>query len=219
MILLNDYDSFSDIMVVPLDFFWIWVEVCDLPVALTTNATLRLVGETIRPILNVDQAGLRRGSTRVCVTLPLNSPVRMDRRPCMSPNYVIKVQYMYERLVGLCKVLNHGGLSSPNAQDIEEGTGAPIGPVAAPTFPSMVFRAKSQIALVVPILPALYRVKRTVQIKEVASLPSSVKVTGVIRNQEEDETEGEKRMKHTLAMVPLDLNLGVGSVMFGSVFP
>ncbi|KAL6191691.1 hypothetical protein ACLB2K_038081 [Fragaria x ananassa] len=56
MILLNDYDDFTDIMAVPLDFFCIWVEVYDLPVALTTDATLRLVGETIRPILNVNQA-------------------------------------------------------------------------------------------------------------------------------------------------------------------
>ncbi|KAL6225793.1 hypothetical protein ACLB2K_004642 [Fragaria x ananassa] len=60
------------------------------------DATLRLVGETIRPVLNIDQAGLRRGSTRV---------------------------------------------------------------------------------------------------------------NGVIRNREEDETEGGKRLKHSLAMVPLDLNL------------
>ncbi|KAL6225722.1 hypothetical protein ACLB2K_004571 [Fragaria x ananassa] len=54
MILLNDYNRFSDIMAVPLDFFWIWVEVCDLPATLTTEATLWLVGETIRPVLNVD---------------------------------------------------------------------------------------------------------------------------------------------------------------------
>ncbi|KAL6218286.1 hypothetical protein ACLB2K_011501 [Fragaria x ananassa] len=27
MILLNDYDGFSDIMAVPLDFVWIWVEI------------------------------------------------------------------------------------------------------------------------------------------------------------------------------------------------
>ncbi|KAL6142967.1 hypothetical protein ACLB2K_061242 [Fragaria x ananassa] len=67
-------------MVVPLDFFWIWMEVCDLPAALTTKATLWMVRETIGPVLNVDHARLRRRSTRVRVTLPLNSPVRMDRR-------------------------------------------------------------------------------------------------------------------------------------------
>ncbi len=94
------------------------MEVCDLLAALITLATLQLVGETIRPVLNVDQVGLRRGSTRVRVTLPLNSPVRMDRRLHVSPEDVIKVQYMYERLVGLCRgfmMLNHGGLPCPNA--------------------------------------------------------------------------------------------------------
>ncbi|KAL6190958.1 hypothetical protein ACLB2K_037352 [Fragaria x ananassa] len=131
MILLNDYDGFSDIMGLQLDFFWIWVEICDLPATLTTEATLRLVGETIRPVVNVDQAGLRRGSIRVRVTLPLNSQVRKDKRLHVSPKDVIRVQYRYERLVVLCKdcmMLNHGGIPCPNAQDAEEGTGAPLGP-------------------------------------------------------------------------------------------
>ncbi|KAL6219559.1 hypothetical protein ACLB2K_007318 [Fragaria x ananassa] len=139
MVLLNDYDGFSDIMVVPLDFFWIWVEVCDLPVTLTTETTLWLVGDTIRPILNVDQVRLRRGSTRVRVTLPLNSPMRMDRRLRVSLEDVIWVQYKYESLVGLCRdcmMLNHGGLPCPNAQEAEEGTGVPIGAAPATNIAS-----------------------------------------------------------------------------------
>ncbi|KAL6218294.1 hypothetical protein ACLB2K_011509 [Fragaria x ananassa] len=51
MILINDYDGFSDIMVVPLDFVWIWVEIEGLPVALMTEATTRPVGETIGTVL------------------------------------------------------------------------------------------------------------------------------------------------------------------------
>lgn len=85
MILLNDYDSFSEIMAVPLDFFWIWVEVRDLPAALTTDASIRLVGETISPVLTVDQEGKRGGTARARVTLPLNNLVCMDRRLWVSP--------------------------------------------------------------------------------------------------------------------------------------
>ncbi|KAL6179930.1 hypothetical protein ACLB2K_046601 [Fragaria x ananassa] len=53
MILLNDYDV-SNIMVVPLDFVWIWVEIQDLPATLTTAATACLVGKMIISVLQVD---------------------------------------------------------------------------------------------------------------------------------------------------------------------
>ncbi|KAL6200336.1 hypothetical protein ACLB2K_030118 [Fragaria x ananassa] len=121
MILLNDYDSFSDIMA----------------------------------------AGLRRGSTRVRVTLPLNSSVRKDRRLRVSPENVIRVQD----------------------------------------------RANTQAVLVVPNFLALFREKRPVQLREVPLFPPPAKVTSVIHIREEDETEGGKRMKHSLAMVPMDLSL------------
>ncbi|KAL6128963.1 hypothetical protein ACLB2K_072316 [Fragaria x ananassa] len=39
MIILNDYDGFSDIMSVPLDFVWIWVGIEGLLVALSTSPT------------------------------------------------------------------------------------------------------------------------------------------------------------------------------------
>ncbi|KAL6182210.1 hypothetical protein ACLB2K_043633 [Fragaria x ananassa] len=71
----------------------------------------------------------------------------------------------------------------------------------------MVFRANTHAALVVLNLSALFREKRPVQIREVAMFPSSVKVTGVILDREEEEVESEKRLKNSLAMVPLDLNL------------
>ncbi|KAL6175631.1 hypothetical protein ACLB2K_052270 [Fragaria x ananassa] len=61
MILLNDYNGFSDIMTMPLDFFWIWVEISDLSATLVTEVTVTLVGETIRSVLQVDRAGLRNG--------------------------------------------------------------------------------------------------------------------------------------------------------------
>ena len=71
--------------------------------------------------------------------------------------------------------------SLPNAQDVEEGTGDPLGPNATPEAPPMVFRANTQAALVVLNFPALFRKKRPVQIKEVAPFPSPAKVTSVIR--------------------------------------
>lgn len=58
----------------------------------------------------------------------------------------------------------------------------------------------------VPNLPALFKEKRSVQIKEVSPFPSSAKVTGVGRSCGEDETDGGKRLRHSLAMVPLGLN-------------
>ncbi|KAL6178653.1 hypothetical protein ACLB2K_050171 [Fragaria x ananassa] len=140
----------GDIMAVPLHFFWIWVEVCDLPAKLTIDATVRLVGKTIGLVLNINQSGLMIGSTRVSVTLTLNNLVRIDRCLHVSPKYVIKVQYMYERLVGLCRdcmMLNHGGMVCPKAQEAVEETEDLNGPVAAAATPLIVFRANFQPAL------------------------------------------------------------------------
>ncbi|KAL6218681.1 hypothetical protein ACLB2K_011891 [Fragaria x ananassa] len=90
MIILNDYDGFSDIMYVPLDFVWIWVGIKGLPAALSTTTTMRLVAETIGVVLQVDHDGLQRGLARVRITLPLNQPVRLDRRIRVSPTNVLK---------------------------------------------------------------------------------------------------------------------------------
>ncbi|KAL6180977.1 hypothetical protein ACLB2K_047635 [Fragaria x ananassa] len=161
----------GDIMVVPLHFFWIWVEVCDLSATLTTDATIQLIGKTIGLVLNIDQSGLMKGSTRVSVTLPLNNLVRIDRCLHVSPEDVINVQYMYE-------------------------------------------------SLMVPNLPTLFKEKRLVQIREVSPFPSSIKVTGVRRSCEEDETDGGKRLRHSLAMMPLGLNskdLGFSLVVSGEL--
>ena len=55
MIVLNDYDGFSDLKQVPLDFIRVWVVISGLPLALMTEATVRLVGEMIGPIVRVDR--------------------------------------------------------------------------------------------------------------------------------------------------------------------
>ncbi|KAL6225377.1 hypothetical protein ACLB2K_004227 [Fragaria x ananassa] len=83
IILLNDvYDGFSDIMVGPLDFVWIWVEIQNLPTTPTTIATTRLVGETSGPVLQVDNRGINHGN-------PLSAVVRgvadSRRKPNESP--------------------------------------------------------------------------------------------------------------------------------------
>ncbi|KAL6144847.1 hypothetical protein ACLB2K_055537 [Fragaria x ananassa] len=75
MIILNDYDGFSDIRSVHLDSVWIWVGIQGLPAALSTVATTRLVAETIGVVLQVDHGGFQHGLARVRVTLPLNQPV------------------------------------------------------------------------------------------------------------------------------------------------
>ncbi|KAL6129188.1 hypothetical protein ACLB2K_072541 [Fragaria x ananassa] len=59
------------------DLNLIWVTIRDLPAALTTDANVRLVGETICSVLQVNQAGLRQGTARVRITLPLQKPLRV----------------------------------------------------------------------------------------------------------------------------------------------
>ena len=95
MILLNDYNGFSDIMATPLDFFWIWVEISNLSATLVTEVTVRLVGETIRSVLQVDRAGLRNGLASVCFTLPLHHHVRVNKRLKVSPEDLICVNYRF----------------------------------------------------------------------------------------------------------------------------
>ncbi|KAL6141294.1 hypothetical protein ACLB2K_059584 [Fragaria x ananassa] len=98
MLLLNDYDGFSDIMVSLLDFVWIWVEIQNLSAAITTSVTTKLVSETIGPVLQVDNLDINHGLVRVRLTLPLNDIVRLDRRIRVSPIDVITVKFKYDRL-------------------------------------------------------------------------------------------------------------------------
>ncbi|KAL6213882.1 hypothetical protein ACLB2K_013321 [Fragaria x ananassa] len=91
MILLNHYDGFSDIVVVPLDFVWIWVAVSGLPPGWITETSVRLIGETIGPVLGVDGQGVRLGNPRVRVSLPLNEPVWLSRWVRVSPVDVLEL--------------------------------------------------------------------------------------------------------------------------------
>ena len=61
MIILNDYEGFFDIKQVLLDFFRVWVVISGLPHALFTEATVRLVGETIGPVERMIQQHWARG--------------------------------------------------------------------------------------------------------------------------------------------------------------
>ncbi|KAL6217689.1 hypothetical protein ACLB2K_010906 [Fragaria x ananassa] len=79
MILINDYDRFSNIMAVPLDFVWIWMEIEGLPAILTTAPTAKLIGETVGELLHVDYPSINKGVARVRLTLPLNNLVRLER--------------------------------------------------------------------------------------------------------------------------------------------
>ncbi|KAL6202271.1 hypothetical protein ACLB2K_025979 [Fragaria x ananassa] len=101
----------------PLDFVWIWVSIQNLPPRLMTGPTMRLVGETIGPIMQVDLAALRCGEARVLLSLPLHNPVRLKQRLWVSLLDVITVTYKYERLLGSCRVcmrIDHGGLPCPH---------------------------------------------------------------------------------------------------------
>ncbi|KAL6228176.1 hypothetical protein ACLB2K_002130 [Fragaria x ananassa] len=93
MIIINDYDGFSDIEQVPLNFLWTWVEILGLPTALTTVATTRLVGETVGPVLIVDQNNINRGIVRVRLTLSLDEPMKIQWRIRVSPIDVLEIDF------------------------------------------------------------------------------------------------------------------------------
>ncbi|XP_004308583.1 PREDICTED: uncharacterized protein LOC101297012 [Fragaria vesca subsp. vesca] len=182
MIIINNYDGFSDIRQVPLNFVRVWVEILGLRVALTTAATTRLVGETIGSVLQVDQHGINREIVRVRLTLMLDEPVRLTRRIRVSPTDVLEVQFRYERLWHWCRVcsmLNHGGLPCPREQEAE----APAVIPSLVATPSMVFRANipSTLSILAYVsLSTLFpKEKRAVTIREVPAFPSPTKITGI----------------------------------------
>ncbi|KAL6176854.1 hypothetical protein ACLB2K_053486 [Fragaria x ananassa] len=131
----------SDIKVVSLNFVWILFEIRGLPVALTMVATAcRLVGETIGPVLQVDEPSTNCLLVRVCVTFPLNTLVRLDKRLRVSPIGVIQVKVKYERLLRRCTdciMINHKELCCPRRLE--------VAPVLAPALvaSSIVFRTKT----------------------------------------------------------------------------
>lgn len=45
-----------------------------------TAAADQVMGETIGHFLQVDDTGIQRFVARICLTLPLNAPVRLERR-------------------------------------------------------------------------------------------------------------------------------------------
>ncbi|KAL6214018.1 hypothetical protein ACLB2K_013456 [Fragaria x ananassa] len=61
MLLLNDYDGLSNLVVVPPDFIWIWVEIIDMPPALMAAATPKVVGKNLGFFLLVNQTGIHQG--------------------------------------------------------------------------------------------------------------------------------------------------------------
>ncbi|MDD0160948.1 DUF4283 domain-containing protein, partial [Shigella flexneri] len=78
MFLLNDYDGFSKISFVKLDFVWIWITLQGIPPSILTEPTVQLIDGTIRKVLEVDRTALRRGDARVWLVLSINDSVRLD---------------------------------------------------------------------------------------------------------------------------------------------
>ncbi|KAM5562530.1 hypothetical protein ABKV19_017646 [Rosa sericea] len=221
MILLNDYDGFSEIAAVKLDFVWIWVVLEGIPPGILTYPTVKLVGGTIGEVLEVDRLALRRGEARVRLILSINDPVRLDRRVRVSPTDVLTLRFRYERLLGrcrLCALLNHGGQRCPREDESETDTVVEEGSqqVSGLALPALVFRANSQPS---PSLLSTFKVpnllkKKPVHIRpilELATLPrsegmsASVPVVGVRRPREEEFSEDGKRAKHGLALAPATL--------------
>ncbi|KAL6209361.1 hypothetical protein ACLB2K_020303 [Fragaria x ananassa] len=173
MILLNHYDGFSDIVVVPLDFVWIWVAVSGLPPGWITETSVRLIGETIGDVLGVDGQGVRLGNPRVRVSLPLNELVWLSRWVRVSPVDVLELFFRYERLLGRCRdcaMINHGGLRCSSMVVVEAVLVPP-----SKSGPEMVFRSATSSSglLTVPASPLNKKDKKDVSIWE---LPENVVV-------------------------------------------
>ena len=204
MILINDYDGFSDIMAVPLDFVWIWVEIFHLPAALTTEATARLVGETIGPVLQVDTRSFTQGRVRVRLTLSLHDPVFLHRRLRISPEDIITVEYRYERLLGRCgncMMINHGGLRCPRVEEMSSDEPVTESPAPPPTIAPMVFRANSQPTLEAPsVIPGPPKEKRQIQVREHEVFESPPRVSGGRRRREDEEGSSGKKGRHGLTL-------------------
>ncbi|KAL6206077.1 hypothetical protein ACLB2K_023327 [Fragaria x ananassa] len=130
---------------------------------------IRLIGETIGR------------TTRVCLTLPLNNPIRYEWRIKVSPEDVLLVKYRYERLLGRC----------PRAVDDEvmqpPSTTAPHAPAL------MVFRAclDSTFFHVTSLLSFLC--KREVVCADWGNprFPSPMKFADMQRSREEEDSDQE----------------------------
>lgn len=119
MIFLNDYDGFTDIMILPLEFFWIWVDIQDLPAALTTTATARLVVRRSDQFFRLISATSTM-AWFVYVLPSLSMILWLEiRRIRVSLVDVLTVKFKYESLLGCCRdctMINHGGLPCPRLQ-------------------------------------------------------------------------------------------------------
>ncbi|KAM5587295.1 hypothetical protein ABKV19_005960 [Rosa sericea] len=222
MLLLNDYDGFSEISSVKLDFVWIWVTMEGIPLGILTEPTVRLVGGTIGEVMEVDRTVLRRGDARVRLVLSINDPVRLNRRVRVSPVDVLTLRFRYERLLGRCHscaMLNHGGQRCPRVDDSEIDSVMETGsqPATGSIVPALVFRPNVQPSISSSLLSA-FKVpnmlkKKSVQIRELPELVSSgtegtsaqAQVVGMRRPTDEDIPEEGKRAKHSLALVPVNL--------------
>lgn len=83
---------------------------------------MNLIGETIGPVLMVDQQVLHRKVARVKVSLPLNEQVQLSQRISVSLVVVIELQFKYKRLLGRCRdwsMINHCHAPCPRCE-VEE---------------------------------------------------------------------------------------------------
>ncbi|KAL6218078.1 hypothetical protein ACLB2K_011295 [Fragaria x ananassa] len=137
-----------------------------MPLGLLTELDVRLVGETIGPVLGVDGQGLRSGNLWVRVSLHLNERVRLSCRVRVSPVDVIELHFRYERMFERCRVcsmISHGGQRCPIMAEAEAALMPP-----PPSRPKMVFRAASSTLGVfsVPALNLKVHDKKVVIIRE-----------------------------------------------------
>ncbi|KAL6180457.1 hypothetical protein ACLB2K_047120 [Fragaria x ananassa] len=187
MLLINDYDGFSNIRYVSLDFVWIWVEIQELPAALTTVATAGLIGKTIESVLQV----------RVSLTLSLNDSVRLDRRTKVPHVVGFTVKFRYDRLLGRCRtcaMINHGGLPCSREQEPVQANPPEKATRAAVTFVTVFSgNASSSLSIPKPIFPIVPKEKRSISIRDVLAFPSPTKITGARRGREEDDYPDGKR--------------------------
>lgn len=227
MVVVNDFDGASSINEVPLNFVWIWVQIHGIPPAFLTMATIALIGETLGPVLTVDQRGVREGLARVRVALPLHKPIRLEKKVLFSSTEEYGLTFKYDHLLGQCKLcarLDHMG--APCLDIVPSGIPGSAGPssslVSGVTTPSLMFRANipqtlsSSLFSNVCFYEVFPKEKRGVVIKPVPIIQTvavlePLCIMGVVREREVEEEQTTKWSCHALVIEPSVLqheNLG-----------
>lgn len=199
MVVVNDFDGVSSIDEVPLAFVWIWVQIHGIPPTFLMMATITLIGETLGPVLMVDQCGVREELAKVRVALPLHKHVFLEKKVTFSPMEEYGLTFKYGRLL-VCAQLNHVEAPCPDIvpSGVPSSAVSLSSLVSGVTTPSLVFHANipqtlsSSLFFDVSFSEVFPKEKRGVVIKpmppiSVVAVSAPLCITGIVRGRDVEE--------------------------------